>query len=384
MKLLHTADWHVGKSIKGQPRLDEHRSVLAEIVDVASREQPDLVLIVGDLYETATPTPEAQAVVMQALLDLRETGATVVALAGNHDNAHQLDSIRPVFAALGMTVIGLPRRPRDGGLLEIDGPSDPVRLALLPFCSQRSVIRSAQLMAEDGAENAGTYAERVRLLIERLSNSFRDDAVNVIAAHCMVEGAKPGGGEREAQTFMDYWVKATAFPANAHYVALGHLHRTQQIGAACPIWYSGSPLQVDFGEEEHAKHVLLVEATPTTPAQVREVPITSGRRMRTLRGTLDELRAIAGTTNNDFLRVIVNEPARAGLAENIRELLGDTVMDVRLDPAVIEAAQHRREQRAAPQGASPQTLFNTYLAECAIEDDRLEKLFATLLDEELT
>ena len=86
-------------------------------------------------------------------------------------------------------------------------------------------------MAEDAAANVNTYAERLRLMIDALTAPFADDAVNVVAAHCMVEGAKKGGGERDAQTFMDYWVSATAFPAHAHYVALGHLHRTQQVGA---------------------------------------------------------------------------------------------------------------------------------------------------------
>lgn len=382
MKLLHTADWHVGKTVKGQSRLAEHRLVLAEITEVANREQPDLILVVGDLYETAAPAPDAQAIVMQALLDFRDTGATVVVLAGNHDNANQLEALRPVFAALGITVIGLPRRPQDGGVLELAGRSGDVRVAMLPFCSQRGVIRSAQLMAENAAANANTYAERLRLLIDQLTESFSDDAVNIVAAHCMVEGAKTGGGEREAQTFMDYWMSATAFPADAHYVALGHLHRTQQVGGACPIWYSGSPLQVDFGEESHTKHVLVVEATPTTPARVEEVPISSGRQMRTLRGTLDELRAMADTTADDFLRVIVNEPMRAGLAEEVRDLLGETVVDVRLDPAMIERSGHRKD-RVSQSGASPQELFRAYLGESGIDDDRVEKLFAKLLDEEL-
>ena len=127
VKLLHTADWHVGKTVKGQSRLDEHRAVLAEIAAVADRERPDVVLVVGDLYETAAPAPEAQAVVMKALLDLRDTGATVVVVAGNHDNAHRLESIRPVFAALGVTVIGLPRRRDDGGVIEIAGAGGDVR-----------------------------------------------------------------------------------------------------------------------------------------------------------------------------------------------------------------------------------------------------------------
>src|SRR5581483_1329555 len=115
------------------------------------------------------------------------------------------------------------------------------------------------------------------------------------------------------QTYMDYWIGAAAFPSALHYVALGHVHRTQQIGGAAPIWYSGSPLQVDFGDVEPEGSVLVVEATPSTPAQVRKVAVSGARRLRTLRGSTEQLRALAGTTGDDFLRVFVEEPGRVGL-----------------------------------------------------------------------
>ena len=105
-----------------------------------------------------------------------------------------------------------------------------------------------------------------------LTADFSGDAVNVVVAHCMARGGKLGGGERDAQTVEPYWVSGTAFPA-AHYVALGHLHLTQEIPGAAPIWYCGSPIQVDFGEEGDAKHVLVVEATPKTPAKVQPIPL---------------------------------------------------------------------------------------------------------------
>src|SRR5690606_27480956 len=95
-----------------------------------------------------------------------------------------------------------------------------------------------------------------------------------------------------------YHVPASVFPASCHYVALGHLHRHQEIPGPCPVRYSGSPLLVDFGEEENQPVVLLVDVTPTTPARVTPVPITSGRTLRTVRGTLDELTALADDTDD--------------------------------------------------------------------------------------
>jgi exonuclease SbcD len=381
VKLLHTADWHVGKSIKGLSRLAEHEAVLADIVRVADAERVDVVVVAGDVYETTTPSPDAEALVLRTFLELRETGANVVVVSGNHDNALRFEAVRPVFAALDITVTGLPRRPRDGGVVEI-GCADGVgvRVALVPFCSQRSIIRTAQLMELDAAQLAQTYDERMRRLIARLVDDLPDDTVNVVAAHGMVAGAALGGGERSAQTYMDYWIGAAAFPASLHYVALGHVHRTQRIGGAAPIWYSGSPLQIDFGDDDPSCNVLVVEATPSQPAEVRQVPVTGGRRLRSLRGSLDELRASAGATGDDYLRVFVDEPGRAGLAETVRELLGDGVVDVQLirsEPGRGQAGPPR------PHAArTPHELFAEYLVRQDITDDRIARLFGELLDEE--
>jgi exonuclease SbcD len=379
VKLLHTADWHVGKSIKGLSRLAEHEAVLADIVRVAAAERVDVVVVAGDLYETASPSPDAEALVLRTLLDLRDTGARVVVVSGNHDNALRFEAVRPVFAALGVTVTGLPRRRGDGGVIEVEcADGVGVRIALVPFCSQRSIIRTAQLMQLDAAQLAQTYDERMRRLIAHLVEDLPEDAVNVVAAHGMVAGAALGGGERSAQTYMDYWIGAAAFPSSLHYVALGHVHRTQQIGGAAPIWYSGSPLQVDFGDADPSCNVLVVEATPSNPADVRPVAVTGGRRLRTLRGSLEELRANAGSTGDDYLRVLVDEPGRAGLADDVRELLGDSVVDVQLQ-------RTEPGDKPVPQPHSartPHDLFAEYLARQGIEDDRIGRLFGELLDQE--
>jgi len=252
-----------------------------------------------------------------------------------------------------------------------------VRVALVTFLSQRGIIRTEQLMGQDAGSNVATYDERMRQMVNALCAPFAEDAVNVVAAHCMVTGASLGGGERAAQTYMDYAVGAAAFPPHAHYVALGHLHRTQQIAGAAPIWYSGSPLQVDFGEMEGPSNVLVVSADRKSPAVVRPVAVSGGRRLRTLRGTVDQLRALAADSGDAFLRVVVEGPTKAGLAEDVRDLLGDGVVEVRM-AAPAESAGGPRSRTA---GQSPHELFDAYLESVGVSDDRLSALFAELLDE---
>lgn len=381
MKVLHTSDWHVGKSLRGLSRLDEHRAVLAEITALARAEQVDAALVVGDVFESAVPSPEAQAVAWRALLDLRDTGAAVVVVAGNHDNAAAFEAVRPVFAEVGITLLGQPARPADGGVVELTtGGGERLRLALLPFCSQRHIVKSAELLSQDAAGNAGTYAERVAAILGALSATFTSDAVNMVAAHCMLRGGTLGGGERDAQCFEDYWVDPTAFPASAHYVALGHLHRTQQLPGGCPIWYSGSPVQVDFGEQDDDKHALVITAAPTTPAVVRPVLLRSPRRLRTVRATVPELREMAGTTGDQYLRVFVKEKARVGLADEVRELF-PLAVEVRIDPEFAGSAPSPARSGGRHAARSPHELFAAFLDERGIGDERLTALFDRLLDE---
>jgi DNA repair protein SbcD/Mre11 len=378
VKLLHTSDWHAGKVLKGVPRIEEQRAVLGGLVELARREAVDVVLVAGDLYESAVPPPEAQALVWETLLALRATGAAVVAVAGNHDHAAQLEALRPLAAAAGITVVGRARRPDDGGVIDITTRGgEQVRVAAFPFLSQRSVVKADQLMRDDAAQYAGTYAERCRRVLESLCAGFGPGTVNVVVAHGMVRGGLPGGGERDAQTiFEDYWIDPSAFPTSAHYVALGHLHRSQPVPGGAPIWYSGSPIQVDFGEGGHEKHALLVEATAATPAKVDQVPLDGVRRLQTVQGTLADLRSRAAALGADLLRVVVEEPVRAGLADDVREILPNAV-DIRI------AAPASANGEAAPSraGLSPHALFKAYLDVQGIADERVGQLFARLLDE---
>jgi exonuclease SbcD len=254
------------------------------------------------------------------------------------------------------------------------------RVALLPFCSPRYSVRAAQLMELDAAAAAGEYADRLAAIVGALCAGAEAGTVNLLVAHCMVRGGVTGGGERDAQTaFEPYWLSATAFPPSLAYGALGHLHLAQRVPSGAPVWYSGAPIQVDFGEAGAGKHVLVVDVTATTPAQVREVPLRAGTELRTVTGSIAELEALAGTDHGDaWIRVRVEGPGRAGLADDVRTWLGDRVVEVR----VLGDRGQTAAGVASRQGRTPHELFDSYLAEQEIDDPRLGALFAELLDAE--
>ncbi len=379
MRVLHTSDWHVGKTIRGHSRIEEHQAVLAEIVDIATREHVDLILVAGDLYESAAPSAEAESVVIEALLALR-TVAPVIAIAGNHDHAARFDAVRPMAEQLGIIVRGRVARPDDGGVVVVETASgERARIALLPFCSPRFSVRAADLLRLDAAAAHAEYADRLAGIVGALCADADPGAVNLLVAHCMVRGGLTGGGERAAQTaFEPYWLSGTAFPPSLAYAALGHLHLAQRVPTGAPAWYAGSPLQVDFGEAGAGKQVLIVDVTPTTPAAVRAVELTAGAELRTVSGSIAELEAMAATDFGDaWLRVRVEDSGRAGLADDVRAWLGPRVVEVRV-------LRRDREPGAASQrrGRTPQELFGEFLRDEGVDDDRLGALFGELLDAE--
>ena len=387
MKFLHTADWHVGKTLKGRDRLEEQRAVLAEIAAAAEAHQVDAVLVAGDVYDLSAPSAAAQQVVVQALLRMRRAGAEVIVIAGNHDHGPTFEAYRPLMGVAGITLAGTVRAADRGGVIRFTARSDgaPAQVAVLPFLSQRYAVRAAEIVANTPSEHVRAYDEQVRQVVGSLTGGFAADTVNLVMSHLTCLGGKFGGGERSAQSIFEYSVPAGIFPVSAHYVALGHLHRRQGLPAAAPVHYSGAPFAVDFGEQDNTSVICLVEATPGTPARITDIPVTAGRRLRTVRGTLDELAAQADSYGEDYLRVYLRETTRAGLRDDTVAVLPNA-LEVRIDPEFAPPGPSRTspapgERRTA---RTPGELFGDYCATRDVTDARVAALFSQLHDEVTT
>lgn len=346
--------------------------MLREIADIARGNDVDLVLVAGDLFDTGAPSPESESIVFRALLDLAEI-APVLAVAGNHDNPRRFAALEPLLGLGRITVGSGLSRPEDGGVVDVVGID--CRVALLPWTSQRGIVKADDLMSLDPDDHGLQYAGRMQRILEALCESMTASTVNVVLSHMMVHGASEAGSERQAHIF-GYAVPPAAFPSTLSYVALGHLHRQQKIPHAAPIWYAGSPLQLDFGEVEDRKGVLVIDAEPGLPAKVTAVPLESGRRLGVVRGTVAQIEAAIENTDVDFVKVFVEEPSRAGLASEIRDL-SDRIVDV------VIAASQRSELAHESQGRLERPadeMFAEYLSSKNVEDRGVVGLFRELLD----
>jgi exonuclease SbcD len=243
-----------------------------------------------------------------------------------------MEALGKLLDAIGVVVVPRVVPPGKGGVVVVpsrDG-TDRALIACVPFVPERRFGDATSLFNATEAWYQ-SYAEGMGRLFAAMTDAFREDAVNVLMAHVFTDGAIPGGGEHQVTIGIEYAVSPARLPATASYVALGHVHRPQAVrGAPSPTRYAGSLLQLDFGEKEQTKSVAIVEATPRRPAKVRELPLSAGRRLLDVEGTLDDVLERGNALKDAYLRVFVETDGPVpGVNERVRDALPHAV-DVQL------------------------------------------------------
>lgn len=275
MRILHTADWHLGRTLEGRSRLPEQERFLEELEEIVKDYNIDLVLMAGDVYDTVNPPATAETLFYDSISRLTDGGRRqVVAIAGNHDNPERLAASRPLAAKQGITLLGLPGH--DLLRIECKRTNERAELYALPYPSE-SRLKELLTVEGDEAKLQQAYSDRIGALIAEATGGFTQDAIHLLMSHVYVLGGSDSDSERPIQVGGAYTVKGSSFGHAADYVALGHLHRPQMIKADVPIRYSGSPLAYSFSEAGQAKSVTVLDIKPGSPPQMEEVWLTSGR-----------------------------------------------------------------------------------------------------------
>ena len=296
MRVLHTADWHFGKTLEGRDRLPEQRRFVDELCQICDDEQIDLILMAGDVYQTFNPSAEAEELFYEALDRLSAHGTRgIVVISGNHDSPDRLSAPFPLADRLGITLLGLPKEPLHATIhpavgrvqrvaagpswLELNLPStnEHCVIAALPYPSES---RLNELLSEslDEADIQAGYSQSVQTMFQNLASHFRKDTVNLAMSHLYVRGGLPSDSEQDIAFGGAYLVDPAVFPETAQYVALGHLHRPQWVqGTKVPVRYAGSPIAYSFSETGYTKSVTVIDVLPGESAKVHEVPLSCGR-----------------------------------------------------------------------------------------------------------
>ena len=285
MRLMHTSDWHLGRTFHGQSLLADQEAVLCALADLAVTHGVDVVLISGDLYDRAVPSPEAVQCATRVLGRIRSAGISIVAISGNHDSAPRLGAFADFLAAGGLHLRTAAARAGEPVLLA--DAHGPVALYPVPYLEPDLVRGTWELPAPASHQQVLTRA----LMLARADLAGQPPGTrSVVLAHAFVVGAIAGGSERSIAVGGVESVSADVFDG-FDYVALGHLHGAQAVTER--VRYCGSPLPYAFSEAGQRKSVLLVDLDGAGAVSTRQIDLPVIRPLVMLRGTLDEILATA-------------------------------------------------------------------------------------------
>lgn len=351
MRILHTADWHLGKNLMGRDRTPEIAQALEAMLELVRSERIDLVVVAGDLFDRVQVAPEAEGVAVRFFRRLAELEVPSLVVAGNHDSRDRLDKVfAPSWEFLGTQIRGDLRFAEEGGVVDIRG----LRAAMFPFVSERRLNSAIKPFEASQADIKTNYADKMGMIIENLADRFGPE-LNIMVAHWTLEGARLGGGEFEMLTTNSFAVGKHLLPIRANYVALGHIHRQQQLSEAPVAWYSGSPIQLDFGEGEDApRGALIVELRPRQPALVTPVAASWGKALRTFRYTTGQMDARFHEVErwDGYSKIILQGKPDSVLRDRIFRQVPDCLK--------VEFVHQASEETAVPQAVIPATWLDAY------------------------
>ncbi|MGV7117624.1 exonuclease SbcCD subunit D [Paenibacillus kyungheensis] len=383
MRILHTADWHFGRTLEGRSRLEEQIAFVDELVQIADDQQADLILMAGDVYDSVNPPAAAEQLFYEAAARLTANGRPLAVIAGNHDQPDRIASATPLVKGRGIYLLGTPA----ASALTIPVPRtlETAIIAALPYPSE---ARLNELLTVENDEDLirRAYSERVGMLMRQLATDFRSDTVNLAMSHIYALGGVESDSERPIQVGGAYTVDPSALYTGAQYTALGHLHRAQAVKGEGIIRYSGSPLAYSFSEAGQAKSVTMLDIAPGGVPQIEEIFLTCGRplvRWKAKGGLTEVYQWLEeGRDRNAFidLEISLLEALSMSDIQSIRKAYSG-IVNIRPVYPETEAQQSFAERAQLP----VHELFRKFYERQtggATPEDRLVELFLELIDED--
>lgn len=281
LKILHTSDWHIGKRLVSRDRLQEQAEVLDEIVEICDKEEIELVLVAGDIFDTYTPSAEAEELFYEKIKKVAGENRAVLLISGNHDDGVRLSAAAPLAEEYGIYIVGNDRTaalrkgktrkvyPTRGGkgYIVFENGSQSAYVALLPYPNEAR-------FREEKSELS--YVDQMEKWLQEGMADNVDNLPTVLMAHIFVAGGSVSQGERDIELGGARAIPVSKLP-NCQYIALGHLHKKQHMGSA-HCYYSGSPLQYAF-DEVADKSVKVFDLTADGVQNLRDVPLTKGKKL---------------------------------------------------------------------------------------------------------
>ena len=293
MKILHTSDWHLGAMAGDRSLYEDQKFYIDQIADIVKEENIDCILICGDVYDRSVASKEAIGLYDYAMTKLcLEKGIPVLVIAGNHDSAERLSSCRELLSKSGLYVEGSLKR-------EVSKVSfEDTDIYLLPWITEEKV----KSVFPEEKENIDSLEDAYSVVTRHIKEGFEEGKKNILSAHAFITSADTSTSDRAAETGFAPQVGSFVFDG-FDYVALGHIHKPQDIGEN--IRYSGTPMPYSFGKEEVQKKSVTVIDTADMSRSL--VPLKLLNRRKTLKGTLEEILNTSGDEREGYVRLEITD-----------------------------------------------------------------------------
>ena len=392
MKIVHTSDWHIGRALYGRKRYAEFEAFLSWLADLLDREDIDVLLVAGDVFDNSTPSNYAQGLYYRFLCRVAAFPKRhVVVTAGNHDSPSFLNAPRELLKFLNVHVVGSAADTPEDEVIVINGPDQEPSLIVcaVPYLRDRD-IRTAEAgeSVEDKErkiiEGIRAHYRMVGEAAEHKRARLNKPACIVAMGHLFTAGGQTvdGDGVRELYIGSLAQVKSDVFPESIDYLALGHLHVPQRVGGSDFIRYSGSPLPIGFGEAQQEKNVLLVELSDDIPL-VTNVPVPRFQELKTLRGDwqtiagdIDDLKKEGSTA---WLEIVYEGGEIAGsLRERLDEAIEGTGLEILRvkNKGVLELAMKSMDTEETLDDLDVTDVFKRCLESHEVPEDQQQNLLS--------
>lgn len=294
LKLLHTADWHLGRVLHQQSLLEDQAFVLDQIIDYAIAHQVDGVLVAGDIYDRAMPPAEAVRLLNKTVNRLAQAGVPLIMISGNHDSAERLGFAAEQLQKTGLHILSDLNRVTEPVCLQKGDVT--VQIFGIPFADPERVRNQFNTPVSD-------YDQAHTFLVEQIQQTRDKSLPSILMTHCFVDGAETSESEKTLSVGGSDRVSYEPM-LDFDYVALGHLHAPQFRGAA-HIRYAGSPLKYSFSEHKHNKGLTLLTFDQSGLVEQQHLPLNSPRDLRVIEGLLDEVitQGKEDPNNEDYVMV---------------------------------------------------------------------------------
>lgn len=297
MRILHTADWHLGKLLEGKSRIKEQEEFCQDLIDIVRRENIDMVIIAGDVFDGPNPPAKAESLFYETIKAISYEGKVLtVIISGNHDSPERLASAKALAKTHGIIIIALPTSIVEEGKygnntvtksgegyfkVKLNESNENAVVVALPYPSEKRLNEVVFDLEEQEGSKAEAYARRIKEFFHKGSEAFDENSVNIAISHLFTMGVTETGSERNIELGGSYIVDSNVLPKEAQYTALGHVHKHQKVpNTKGKAYYCGAPIHYNKREIAHEKSVILVDIKAGKEAEVTTIPLRNYKPIR--------------------------------------------------------------------------------------------------------